>query len=295
MQVEEARLWYNSAIQHEPQQPESLEACRSVFSRAVIDLVIGNEPCFPPTFVYDNDRLRALQAEFQAHICQELCGKAFDHILGLLGYIASPPSSIYQDLLHRVLRIEESLCATGDSLMKSEDTVLEIVRTAYAVCGISSLPSDKHVAATKSYLMHAVDVNSSMYQQLECNLCSELEDIVDDELDTISSLTPLQILNHYHPQAAFPRSSPPRSGLHDMGQRLAHIIVLHWWTWSPILYLQPIETKQLECQSCASNNQRSDRPSLPQSVSMPDLGAVWEDGPRTDSASAHHKASRQAG
>ncbi|MCJ1431969.1 hypothetical protein MMC27_001325 [Xylographa pallens] len=295
MQVEEARLWYNSAVQHEPQQPESLEGCRSVFARAVIDLVIGNQPCFPPTFVFDNDRLRTLQAEFQNHICQELCGKAFDHILGLLGYIASPPSSIYQDLLHRVLGIEDSLCATGDSFMKSEDTVLEIVRTAYTACGISSLPSDKHVAATKSYLMHAMDDNSTMYQQMECNLCSELEDIVDDELETISTLTPLQILTHYHPTAAFPRSSSQRSGLHDMGQRLAHIIVLHWWTWSPILYLQPTEAKQIACQPCISSDQSSDHPGRPQSVSLPELGAVWEDGSRTDSTSTQNKASREAG
>ncbi|MCJ1377698.1 hypothetical protein MMC17_000794 [Xylographa soralifera] len=295
MQVEEARHWYSSAVQHEPQQPESLDACRSVFARAVIDLVIGNEPCFPTTFVFDTDRLRALQAEFQNHIYQELCGKAFDHILELLGYIASPPLSIYQDLLHRVLRIEESLCATGDSLMKSEDTVLEIVRTAYTACGISSLPSDKHVAATKSYLMHAMDVNSTMYQQLECNLCSELEDIVDDELETISTLTPLQILNHYHPTAASPRSSSQRSGLHDMGQRLAHIIVLHWWTWSPILYLQPRESKPVTCQSCIPSDQSTDHSGRPQSVSLPELGAVWGDNPQTDSTSTHNKASREAG
>ncbi|MCJ1283365.1 hypothetical protein MMC26_002693 [Xylographa opegraphella] len=296
MQVEEARLWYDSAVQHEPQQPESLEACRSVFARAVIDLVIGNEPCFPTTFVFDNDRLRALQAEFQNHIGQELCGKAFDHILGLLGYIANPPSSIYQGLLHRILGIEEYLCATGESLMKSEDTVLEIVRTAYAACGLSSLPSDKHVAAAKSYLMHAMDVNSTMYQQLECNLCSELEDIVDDELETISTLTPLQILNHYHPTAAFPRASPQRSGLHDMGQRLAHIIVLHWWTWSPILYLQPTESKQLVSEPCIASDQCSDHPSSrPQSVSMPDLGTMWEDGSRAESTSTDTKASGEAG
>ncbi|MCJ1403073.1 hypothetical protein MMC11_006296 [Xylographa trunciseda] len=294
MQVEEARLWYNSAVQHEPQQPESLEACRSVFARAVIDLVIGNEPCFPTTFVFDNDRLRALQAEFQNHICQELCGKAFDHILGLLGYIAIPPSSIYQDLLHRVLRIEESLCATGMSLMHSEDTVLEIVRTAYTACGISSLPSDKHVAATKSYLMHAMDVNSTMYQQLECNLCSELEDIVDDELDTISALTPLQILNHYHPTASFPRPSSQRSGLHNIGQRLAHIIILHWWTWSPILYLQPREIKQAVCQSYIHGEQSND-PSRLQSNPLPKQGAAWEDGPRTDGTSRLNGASREAG
>ncbi|MCJ1390105.1 hypothetical protein MMC18_002963 [Xylographa bjoerkii] len=273
MQVEEARLWYNSAVQHEPQQPESLEACRSVFARAVIDLVIGNEPCFPTTFVFDNDRLRALQAEFRNYIGQELCGKALDHILGLLGYIASPPSSIYQDLLHRVLRIEESLCVSDRSLMQSEDTVLEIVRTAYTACGLSSLPSDKHVAATKLYLMHAMDVNSTMYQSLECSLCSELEDIIDDELDTISTLTPLQILNHYHPTIAFPRSDVQRKGLQSMGERLAHIIVLHWWTWSPILYLQPKESKQIAWCSHMHCDQSTDS-GRPQSVPVPELGAV---------------------
>ena len=293
MQVEGACIWYNSAVQHELQQPESMEACRSVFARAVIDLVIGDEPSFPTTFVFDFDRLRALQAEFQNHICQEICGKAFDHILRLLGYIASPPSNIYQDLLHRVLKIEESVSAKADSLMPSEDTALEIVRTAYTACGFSSLPSDKHVATTKSYLMLAMDVKSTMYQQLECQLCSELEDIIDDELDTISTLTPLQTLNHYHPSAAFPRPSSQRSGLHSMGERLAHIIILHWWTWSPILYLQPREPKQIAGQSHVPTDQNT-APARPKSMSLPDLGAVWEHGPRTQSTSAQNGASREA-
>lgn len=284
LQVEDSRQWYDSAAQQEhPREPANGLAA---FATPVIDLVVENEPQFPATFTFDFDRLRALRVEFQTCMYQDICCKALDRIVRSFGYIASSPQDTYEEMLHRISEIQSSLSTNNGMPVQSDEVALEIVRAAYSSCNTTHLPTDQDVAETARFLELAMDVNSVHYQQLQCSLCSELEDIVDEELDIISAFTPLQILNYYHHSATHPRRSARRGGLQEIGERLAHIIILHWWTWAPILYLQP---RQVASPPPPSHEQ--DTISVRQkSLSLPAFGTVREDGPRGSSTTGQNRA-----
>ncbi|MCJ1475393.1 hypothetical protein MMC13_004055 [Lambiella insularis] len=288
LHVEDARQWYNSTIHQE--QPRNSENCLAAFARPVIDLVVESEPQFPTTFIFDFDRLRALRADFQSCMYQELCCKALDRLLHSSSHLATPPQDSYSSLLHRISAIQISLSTPNNQPVPSDEVALEIVRTALSICNNPHLPSDTDVAATRAFLDSATDAASAPYEQLQCSLCADLEDIVDEELDTIAAFSPLQILNYYHPSSTHPRSAALRGGLQDVGERLAHIVVLHWRIWAPILYLQPRLRVVLPQATREQNVLLVRRKAL----SAPALGALWEDGLGRGRVGGQREKSREA-
>ena len=236
--VSDAWRWYQSSVQRARFYEEDGEdSSLDIFTKAVIDLVIGNDPALPDTFLYDIGRIQALQADFQVSLSRKIHGETFIRVLEFLGHSASPPLSTYNALLQRICKLEDSSRVQGMWPAQLEDhLILEIVRTAYSVSKMTSLPTDEHVIIAKQYLE---DVRSIHREDLECELRSDLEEIVDRELSAICHLTPLQIQNHYQPNPMFPRPETERDDLWSIGERLAHIIVLHWRIWAPIVYLKP--------------------------------------------------------
>ena len=265
LQCATAWRWYQLLVQ----QARSIgdDSNLDIFTKAVIDLVIGDDSTLPDTFHYDIVRLQALQADFQISLSKKILGETFIRVLEYLGHSANLPLSTYDALLLRISKLEgasrvKSLCSP-----KLDHFVLEIVRTAYSICKITSLPTDEHVTIAKLYLE---DVKSLQHEELECGLRNDLEEIVDKELSAICSLTPLQIRNHYQPNPMFPRPETERDDLRSIGERLAHIIVLHWRVWAPILYLKPwgaFEQQQAQSDVTITRMKR-------QSYSAPDLGLL---------------------
>ena len=235
--ISQALNWYQVAVENELQEYDEGHPRIEVFSRAIIDLIIENNSVFPITFVFDFDRLRLLRFDLRKYMCQKMCGEALIDMAKQLGHSTALPSTVYQRFLQRISDIGEPCKhATGWSV-QSERAALEVVRAAYALCNIERLPTEEHVSSTMRHLQQACNLSSDLYQALEARVCSELEEIVDHELAAISSLTPLQILNRYDSPSLLEPSHQDES-LRDIGQRIAHITTLHWWTWAPILYLQ---------------------------------------------------------
>jgi len=261
--------WYQLSVQQARSYEEvGDDSNLDIFTKAVIDLVIGNNPTLPDTFLYDIGRLQALQADFQISLSKKIHGETFIRVLEYLGHSANLPLSTYDALVQRISKLEDSSRVKGLWSAQLEDQlVLEIVRTAYNVCKITSLPTDEHVTIAKQYLE---DVKSLQHEDLECELRNDLEEIVDRELSAICHLTPLQIQNHYQPNPMFPRPETERDDLWSIGERLAHIIVLHWRIWAPILYLKPweaIEQQQAQPDVAITRMRRK-------SYSAPDLGLL---------------------
>ena len=65
--------------------------------------------------------------------------------------------------------------------------------------------------------------------------CNELYDMVKDEMKAIASATPLQIHEYYTP-TWYAQSTEPNPSPRNIAQRIAHISVVHWRVWAPILY-----------------------------------------------------------
>ena len=250
-----------------------VESDKDVFVRAVIGMVTRRslDCSYPPTFKYDIERLQTLKTEFERCLYQDMCGETFRRVLNHLGHIASPPLKSYQKLLDRLSKIDQSLWPGCSEPSELDNIILEISRTAYSVCKLNAIPSDQHVATTKKYLVDAVSDNDIAW-----SLIDQLEHIVHVELDKISPLTPLQIQNHYYPNSTYLQTEKPFDDLQDIGERLSHIIELHWRTWAPILYLRPlVRHTRPHLQMAARTNtiQRN-------SFSAPNLPILYEDTPR---------------
>ena len=270
--MELAWFWYASEIYHNMQV--EVDSDKDVFVRAVIGIVTGrNSECsYPATFMHDIERLQKLKTEIQRCLYQNIYGETFRRTLNYLGHIASPPLQSYQKLLDRIYEIDQALWAESSEPSQLDNVILEILRTAYSVSDLNAIPSDQHVATTKQYFMDAESDND-----LRWSLSDQLEDIVHSELEKISPLSPLQIQNHYYPNPIFPQTETPRDGLQNIGERLAHIIELHWRTWAPIVYHQPLvhnTRPQLPTAAQAHTMHRK-------SYSVPNLPRLYEDTPRS--------------
>ena len=241
MHVAQAQNWFATIVRNELHNLDASEVHLAVFSRSIIDMVMSNDSTFPTTFTFDFDRLQVLQVQFRRCVFQVICKEAFFKCLSTIGYVATPSPNTCLSLLHRVSNIGD-LCSAENTRHEYVNRVaLEIVREAYRVRTLESLPNETLVDRTQSYLLHALQRDSNILQHLEECLCLDLEDMIDVELEQISKLTPLQLLDRYAPSKVHMSSNTPLEpdDLQNIAHQIAHITVLHWRVWGPILYLQP--------------------------------------------------------
>ena len=275
MHVAQAQNWYATVVRNELHNLDVSGAHLTVFARSIIDMVISNDSTFPTTFTFDVDRLQVLQVQFRKCVFQVICKEAFFQCLSRIGYAASPSIDTCSNLLQRISNMRGP-CSTNNTQQNYTSSVaLEIVREAYRLRALESLPDEELVEHTQNILLHALRRESIMSQNLEDCLCIDLEDMVDGELEQISALTPLQLLDRYsHSRTPKPLSNTLKEpdDLQFIAQQISHITILHWRIWSPILYLQP----RMEIASQKSSFQaRAVHPPL--SKSYPSLNKLTED------------------
>lgn len=270
MEVWRAWKWYDAAVARQGDEGAPIGNYvhfTKILPQNIINLVIGNVPFFPSTFEFDHHRLRALQIEFTDCVLQVRCVNIWQDILRRLGCPCRSSPLACSQLLRRILQIRGSPWARDDEppSNRNERTAIAIVQDAYMLSGIEGLPTDSLVSAAITSLDELDREPHSQRDSLE----DRLHGMVADEIAQIGDLTPLQMLHHYNsaqipsalPHPLFSPSSPtpavpspassPSSRLNSewhpprlryISQRIAHITVLHWRTWGPILYQLPWET-----------------------------------------------------
>ena len=228
----------------------------SAFQTAFIGLIATNCRVYPPTFEHDFDRIRLLQLDFQFCITQAACGKTFVETLRQLDHHRLPSSRSYDDLLNRISALITNEDSKPDAIACVKEVALEIVRESYTVCGLEDLPSDELLEATEQRLLRSWNPASPLFKHFNEYFRTNLTNLVDHEVEAIVNLTPLQILNHFNPAPSplSPSHHQPQqhqnpqhwaqdeklqNGLLSIAKRMAHIAVLHWRVWDPILYRQP--------------------------------------------------------
>ncbi|KAL8915656.1 MAG: hypothetical protein Q9172_006798 [Xanthocarpia lactea] len=234
--ISHERRWFEAPYAHPETQDRFV-----MFKERVIDRIVTPTATFPLTLASDLERLRHLQHDFRLCHYHLACGRTFREALSKLGWTKAMPMLPYTECMKHIGAI---VGAQGQDFEfgAHPDVVLEIVRVAFKICGIKALPDPSTLALTGWYLGEALNPQTAFYNDIEGILWDELSTMLHLEVEAIFNMNPLEILNRYDPGPPGSSNKQHRGGdlsLQSISKRAAHIIVLHWRVWAPILYDQP--------------------------------------------------------
>ncbi|KAI4199372.1 MAG: hypothetical protein LQ350_004661 [Teloschistes chrysophthalmus] len=242
--VSHERRWFEAGYDN-PKDHDSF----IMFKESVIDMIVSSWEDFPTTFISDIERLHALQHEFRLHLYGTACGYTLTNTLHRLGWTREePPTWARIECMRRIWDVVAATTTQQEdhhfSLGARQDVVLEIVRSAYKVrhLHLTKLPDNEILSFAKGYLYEATNTHTPLHQMIRERLRNALLDIVHAEARDIFNMSPLEMLNRYDPN---PERAPAVGGggggggqslLTGIARRAAHLLVLHWRVWAPILY-----------------------------------------------------------
>ena len=238
--VRQAYTWFAK----ERQDRKSISGLHTL-AASVTNMVITNSDVLPPTFTLDYIRLRTLQTQIQGLIFQTGCRWTFEEVLDKLEWRGSIPRFSCDALFARIAAVISEDPTRGCLAQQTEHVTLEIVRGAYKTCNVQGVPTFEDEEFARSNLIYASDPATNVFKVLYRYLEEDLCELVEEEVEAIKDLTPMQISNRYLPE--FSVHTPPQHAISQqadllrVAQQIAHISVLHWRVWAPILYDQPME------------------------------------------------------
>ncbi|KAI4104096.1 MAG: hypothetical protein LQ339_003949 [Xanthoria mediterranea] len=230
------RRWFESDYARPESQDRFL-----MFKEKIVEKIVTPMATFPLTLAPDHERLKHLQFDFRLCHYHLACGHTFRHTLNMLGFTAALPPLPYTECMKHIGAIIGGQGSAFD-FDAHPDVVLEIVRKAFEVCNLEITPDQRTLDSIERYLGATLNQQTALYSEIEGKLWNELSTLVHLEVEAIFDLDPLQILNRYDPSPAGSSTKNRRGGdlsLQSISKRAAHIIVLHWRVWAPILYNQP--------------------------------------------------------
>ena len=227
-----------------------------VFARAVTSLLFSTDvpDPFPETFYLDQDRLQNLRDAIYDLVMFEICFTLFSGLLRRLAYRGTILESTKITLRNALFAI------LGDGQQHStnrwqdnyDHISLQMVRYAWEICGFTH-KVDLSLASETSQLLHQMVAPS--YPQhasvLEASFVAQVLTCINSHMN----LSPLDLFNALVAPPNPPPPPPPSQNnfpvqshvtdtlsshfdqLTDLTNRLTHIILLHWRTWGPIVYV----------------------------------------------------------
>ncbi|KAL2867927.1 TCP11 family protein [Aspergillus lucknowensis] len=246
--VESSRLWYQGLLERElrrmenPTQTDGFGPL-SLLLQGLSELLLQfNSPDgFPETFVFDSDRLWGLRACLQNAISLEICW----YILG--SYVQSQkrtipaPAQTYATFRSRIgtLMEENEDCTRGSPrwLKNVRCIALEISRFASIACCGDATISDDAILQIEGMLEWHLSNEEGLFQSFQSPLRKKLLDATLGLAKRYLNMSPLAICEAQR----HPPHSPIDQQHYDIeriSMRLAHIGVLHWRVWAPILYVR---------------------------------------------------------
>ena len=234
----EARAWLASE-----RQSKGLPSGASTIVPTVTSIIVYDDDYLPPTFTLDYARLRTLQTQFQNLMDRAACLRTFEAMLRRLGCNAAIPASLNNDLFARIFTLTTDLPNRSEQVA---DIALEVVSRAYKVCKMHHLPSSTDLEFAERHLQQNYERTNNNFSDLERLLGDQLLHLTEQEISIIGNFSPVQIVNRYQPQTSSKSLAKPvtiESELLGIAQKIAHITVLHWRVWAPLIYNEPVGKK----------------------------------------------------
>ncbi|KAL2809951.1 T-complex protein 11-domain-containing protein [Aspergillus granulosus] len=242
--VESSRLWYQSLREQELRRmevPTQMDGFwpLSLLLQGLSELLLqfDNPDGFPETFIFDSDRLWDLRISLQSAINLEICCHVLESYMHSKKRHIPAPEQTYATFRSRVATLmkENEDCARRSPrwLKNVRSIALEIARFASMACCGEVLVED-----------HLIEQLLEYHLSNEAHLFRACQSVVREKLlhatlglaKRYLNMSPLAICEA-QPHPAH-RPIEQRYGIERDAMRLAHIAVLHWRVWAPILYVR---------------------------------------------------------
>lgn len=238
LDLPKACAWYDGLLANGGLQGLSRECRKTNFVESIIDLVVITTPeNFPLTFMFDDERLRILQSDFRYCVCQAACIQLFKGIVHQGGWI-DLPSPNCNHLLKRIMSVVGPDTSRHGWARNASAVALEILRAVNELRNFEGLPDETSLEQIEAKLQEFWDLDSAAYRGVEDHLYPDLKALVKQEIEAVEHLTPLQVLNYCRPGPYDSYAEESSQPLVSIARRIAHIGILHWRVWAPILYEQ---------------------------------------------------------
>ncbi|PYI06628.1 Tcp11-domain-containing protein [Aspergillus sclerotiicarbonarius CBS 121057] len=246
--VEASRLWYLDLRDRELRRmPKPAQVDRfwpiSLLFGGISDFLLQfhNPEAFPETFVFDSDRLWQLRSCLQNLISLDICWFIFESYVNAQKRYLSAPAQTYATFRTRIgsLMEENEECPRGSPLwLKNVRCIaLEIARFACAACFQDGSVSDDVIAPIETALEWHLSNESYLFQYFQSSLREKLLGATFATAKKYLDMSPLAICESQRnqPQTAMGQQ---HYDVERISMRLAHMGVLHWKVWAPILYVR---------------------------------------------------------
>lgn len=264
--VEPSRTWYLDQQEKQRHNNNQIPESNAVeFSpvatlfHGLFDLLLAfdHPTSFPETFHFDTERLLQLRVDLQDLINLEICYCILNSLLSRQGRHHTLQPQVFANLHSRILSLLENndneRSSHKESCWQSNvgSVALEIGRAACIACGCRSV-QDEVITAIEKTLEACFSANSDLFQYYQKSVRSRLEAATFAVAKEYMHMSPLAICESQRArpclnsgQGQIPPPPPPqqqqtpqlRYADHDgIARRLAHIGVLHWRVWAPLLY-----------------------------------------------------------
>lgn len=266
-----SRQWYeelrqrelrHAALQADTDAQQDSFWPMAVMFEGLLDLLLQyrTPEVLPETFIFDAERLWQLRSSLHNMIKLDICWHIFE------SYVQSQD----QSLSHRAetyttfrARIWSLLLGSDDDdhhhplrgsthrwLKYAHNVALEIARFATAACSrdddktndssSSNLVPDEVISSMETSLMMHLSNKSTLFGELQHVMRKKLSAVTFAYAKKYLTMSPLAICESQRGAPIVQRLTHPhgQTGIDRIGMRLAHMGVLHWRVWGPMLYAQ---------------------------------------------------------
>ena len=251
--MEPARSWYQALRDQELQntdKPVDSFWPVSVLFHGISEFLLqfDNPESFPETFLYDSERLWILRTSLQNLINLEISWYIFETYIHVQKRYISVPPELYSTFWSRIWSLmEENKDGNRESPRCPKNIryiALEIARFASATCSSDDVVSDDVIMPIERKLEAQLSSASDLFQYFQNSTREKLLKDTFGFARRYLNMSPLAICES---QRNFPQSpSQLEFDAERIGAKLAHIGVLHWRVWAPILYLSDITSGEMD-------------------------------------------------
>ncbi|KAL1981508.1 hypothetical protein VTN96DRAFT_2489 [Rasamsonia emersonii] len=242
--VEESKNWYLAVRKQVPdltKEPKNKSfAPVAVLFHGLVELLLQfDDPVkFPQTFHFDMGRLWQLRAELQHLININICWSVLESFIGDNRSTSSSRSDLYSKFRSRISSLlddNDGRRRRGARVPNVGDVALDLAGLACEACGRTKVVSD-HVI--QEVLEYDFTHESPRFRFIQDIIRKELIKITFELAKKYLTMSPLAICESQRTRQLHPQGpiSQHYIDLEPVATRLAHIGVLHWRVWGPLLY-----------------------------------------------------------